>query len=217
MAGALLLALAVAALAHAPAQAQIRRCTAADGSAVFTDRDCAALGAVESRPQAEGPATARRGWRGGCARSLQALVFEVGMAIDARDGNRLARSYHWTGMGHRAGYSVIERLDAIAQRPLLDLTAVYPQPSAPMPVPTDAAPPATGTGAAATAAPGTLPAPAIANTAAANAPVAVARAMPAAPQRPIGLRLDQVLADGITPSTTTFGLRRHMDCWWLSL
>ncbi len=217
MAGALLLALAVAALPHASAQAQIRRCTAADGSAVFTDRDCAALGAVESRPQPESPAASRRGWRGGCARSLQALVFEVGAAIDARDGNRLARSYHWTGMGHRAGYSAIERLDAIAQRPLLNLTAVYPQPPVPMPIPADATPPSTETGATTGTATDSPSAPVPATAAAASAPVAVARAMPAAPQRPIGLRLDQVLADGITPSTTTFGLRRHMECWWISL
>src|SRR3989337_1734417 len=34
-------------------------------------------------------------------------------------------------------------------------------------------------------------------------------------RRPTALRIDQMLADGITPSRTIFGLRRHMDCWWI--
>lgn len=34
---------------------------------------------------------------------------------------------------------------------------------------------------------------------------------------PVALRLEQTLADGSTPSRTVFGLRRHMECWWVSL
>ena len=48
-------------------------------------------------------------------------------------------------------------------------------------------------------------------------PLMVGAAAPPAPRRPVALRIDQVLSDGVTPSTTTFGLRRHMDCWWISL
>ena len=54
--------------------------------------------------------------------------------------------------------------------------------------------------------------PSAGTTAARTAP-----APPAAQRRPVALRIDQALADGITPSTTTFGLRRHMDCWWITL
>lgn len=36
-------------------------------------------------------------------------------------------------------------------------------------------------------------------------------------RRPIGLRIEQTLSDGVTPARTTFGLRRHMGCWWISL
>jgi hypothetical protein len=33
---------------------------------------------------------------------------------------------------------------------------------------------------------------------------------------PVGLRLEQTLANGSTPSRTVFSLRRHLDCWWIS-
>ncbi|GAA4860232.1 hypothetical protein [Luteimonas vadosa] len=36
-------------------------------------------------------------------------------------------------------------------------------------------------------------------------------------RRPIGLRIEQTLSDGVTPARTTFSLRRHMGCWWISL
>lgn len=35
-------------------------------------------------------------------------------------------------------------------------------------------------------------------------------------QAPIGLRVEQTLANGSTPSRTFFALRRHMDCLWIS-
>ena len=36
-------------------------------------------------------------------------------------------------------------------------------------------------------------------------------------QRPVGLRLEQTLANGSTPSQTVFGLRRSYNCFWISL
>ena len=35
--------------------------------------------------------------------------------------------------------------------------------------------------------------------------------------RPVGLRLEQTLANGSTPSQTYFGLRRSYNCFWISL
>ena len=35
-------------------------------------------------------------------------------------------------------------------------------------------------------------------------------------QAPVGLRVEQTLANGSTPSRTHFGLRRHLDCLWIS-
>lgn len=34
-------------------------------------------------------------------------------------------------------------------------------------------------------------------------------------QTPVGLRVEQTLANGITPSRTVFGLTRHFGCWWI--
>ena len=193
LAGALLAALALAAALPPPAAAQIRRCTSPDGGTVYTDRSCESLGAVENRPRNEGagagPAALR--YRGGCSRRLQDLVFEVTAAIDAGDVNRLARSYHWVGMSTRSGYAVVERLDAITRRPLLNISALRP---------------VEAVVAAADSAP-----------LAASGGEAMLPATPPSPRRPVALRIDQALADGITPSTTTFGLRRHMDCWWITL
>lgn len=197
-------ALIIAATATAPAQAQIRRCTTPDGGTVYTDRSCAALGAVETRARADGDGTpAALRYRGGCARRLQDLVFEVTSAIDARDTNWLARSYHWAGVGHSNGYALLDRLDAIARRPLLNVTALRPARTVVVPAQqpgTTAAWSATGM------------APSLGGQ-----PLMAAAQAPPPPRRPVALRIDQVLADGVTPATTTFSLRRHMDCWWISL
>ncbi|MGY1458896.1 MULTISPECIES: hypothetical protein [unclassified Luteimonas] len=192
LAGALLSAVAIAAALPSPAAAQVRRCTTPDGGAVYTDRSCESLGAVENRPRTEGSGSAAAlRYRGGCSRRLQDLVFEVTAAIDAGDTNRLARSYHWVGMSHSNGYAVIERLDAIARRPLLNISALRP---------------------AEAVVASAEPAPLAALDGSAAMP-----ATPPSPRRPVALRIDQALADGITPSSTTFGLRRHMDCWWITL
>lgn len=189
-AGCLLAALLALQLAcPATTEAQVRRCTTADGGTLYTDQSCAKLGAVERTPRDAD--AARRPYRGGCARRLQDLVFEVTSAIDAHDTNRLAGAYHWPGMSSRGGYGVIERLDAIAQRPLVDITAL--RPAEPVVVvehrPGESRPVLDGT---------TYP------------QVRPSRA-------PVALRVDQTLKDGITPSRTTFGLRKHMDCWWITL
>ena len=188
---ALLVTLAVAVAFPALAHAEIRRCTRPDGGTVYTDRSCESLGAIEVRRPAvpDGGGLAPPRYRGGCARRRDDRVFEVGAAIDSGDTNRLARSYHWPGMSTRNGYAVIERLDAIARRPLVDVAPQYPQVVAPV----------------ATTPWGTTSAPA-------GAPPP-----PRSPSRPDSLRITQTLADGITPSTTVFGLRRHMDCWWITL
>lgn len=181
------------------ADAQIHRCTTADGGTMYTDRSCDSVGAMEAPVRADGPGVgAGSSYRGGCARSIPDLVFEVSAAIDAGDTNRLARSYHWVGMSTRSGYAVLERLDAIARRPLFDITALE---AAPEPGPGPALPPA-------------MPMPAAATTA---DPQPAALEPVRRRYRPVALRIDQALSDGVTPSSTTFGLRRHMDCWWITL
>jgi hypothetical protein len=119
-----LLLLSLLCCAALPAHAAVRRCTAADGTAVFTDRRCADIGAVERVPRAAVPAA--RLHRSTCSRSLQDLVYELTTAIDSRDVNRLAGIYQWTGMSTRAGYAVMDRLQRIVDRPLVDMVPVFP-------------------------------------------------------------------------------------------
>jgi hypothetical protein len=123
---ALLAAVALACLPSDPARAQVRRCTAADGSAIYTDRNCAELGAKPAPPVAPGTDGVRM-YRGGCARNLPDLVYQMTSAIDAQDVNRLASVYHWTGVSARGAVTLMARLEAITRRPLVDIVPVVPQ------------------------------------------------------------------------------------------
>ena len=123
------LACATAALWPAQADAQIQRCTRPDGEVVFTDRACVDVGGVaRPKPSVHSPVYGGKSWARGCSRNLRDLIFEVTAAIDSRDVNRLAAVYNWTGMSSRNGYAVLGRLDVIANRPLLDVSAVLPPP-----------------------------------------------------------------------------------------
>ena len=202
----LILLLVAASLWPREAQAQIRRCVGPDGAAVFTDRRCEDIGSADSLPRTPaGAAAAKGGYRGGCARSVQDLVFQMTGAIDAHDGNRLAAVYHWTGMSGSSGYSVLERLETIARRPLVDIVPVMSSPPAaapPAPVETLVAAEAE---AEADVEPGSELAPI------APEPDYV----PQARRLPVALRVEQTLANGSTPSHTVFGLIRHFGCWWI--
>jgi len=185
----LLLAVFALPALHAPeAAAQVRRCTAPDGGTVYTDRACDAVGAVASLPS-RGAATASRLPRISCQRTLRGLINELQYAIQQRDANHLAGLYHWTGLSHSGGYQILERLDAIAQRPLIDITAQRP-------ARTVVAQPQTG-----------------------FSGWVSARDIPTAePERPpTSLRVDQAGSSGQGSVQTVFALRRHLGCWWLSL
>ncbi len=179
--------------------------------------------------------------------SVQDLMFEMSMAFDAGDANRLAGLYHWTGMSSSNAYAAIERLDRMVGRPLVDIVPVMPAPpDPPTPPPsTDAA--ALRTGAASPSLspsprPGdagdddpyveTLarryagpPEPAKpASHAATDAgsgrigapvPTTLPPAPAPPPQRPVGIKVVQTLTDGVTPTSTVFGLTRHFGCWWI--
>lgn len=183
--------LLLALLACAPgAWAQVHKCVMPDGKALYTDQKCEALGASERPP--EPPPPGARGntapsdarlYRGGCSRTLQDLVFEITTAIDAGDPNRLSNVYHWVDTPDDVANKVMDRLDAIAHRPLLDIAPVsesVAEDTRILPTPTDV-------------------------------PRTTAR------RPPVGLRLEQTLANGTTPSRTTFGLNRRFGCWWITL
>lgn len=152
------------------AQAAVRRCELPDGQTVYTDRRCDAIGAVERRASA--PQAQFRRYRATCARSVRDLYFEVSAALESRDANRLAGVYHWPGMSTRQGYDVMQRLQRIVDRGLVDLQPVYP-------------------GGGDAYAPPTRP--------------------------PVAFRIEQVAANGSTPVRASLGIRRHLDCWWVTL
>ena len=160
---------------------QVRRCVTADGGTVVTDKPCAALGGFDRLPPAVGLSSPRRG---GCARSLDALSYEVATAIELKDANRLAASYHWVGMGGDQAYRVFDRLEAIARRPLLDI--------APVGGGTDAEP-----------------------VWREDAEGYLVPVYPK-PRPPTGLRIVQLLGRGDATTRTSFGLRRHAGCLWLT-
>jgi hypothetical protein len=159
---------ALACLGASEAAAQVRHCVTSDGGSVYTDRQCGTLGATE-QPAAHARAVAAAS-RGVCTRTVRDLIFEVGAAIDANDPNRLAGLYHWTDMSTHDAYTVVGRLDEIAQRPLLEIVPLLP-----------------GDG----------------------------QSYPSTQREPVGLRIEQTLANGITPSRTEFGLQQHYGCWWI--
>ncbi len=125
----LLALLLLAPLLIAPADAQqIRRCTAADGSVVMTDKPCAAIGAADRVPPQAGIIAGSRPYRGSCMRTIDELSFEISAAIDLNDANRLAGVYHWVGANSQSAQAVMGRLQTIVDRPLLDIGPAVSQP-----------------------------------------------------------------------------------------
>ena len=190
----------------ARAQQALNRCNGPGGNTIYTDRPCETIGASERLPRAAiaGGYGLRRG---GCARNLQDLVYEITAAIDNRDVNRLGAVYHWVGQNSASGDRILDQLQAIVDRPLVDIVplrgVVTESPSA--------APEA--------ALSGTPPVPVTSATTTLTPPAGDGAAPPPRVIRrpPVGLRLEQTLGKGSTPSRTVLGLRRHLDCWWITL
>ena len=169
--------------------AQVNRCEHADGKVVYTDRRCSDIGAIQ-RDAATNRGGSHRIYRGGCARNLQDLLFEMTTAIDSGDTNRLASLYHWPGMSSGNATRVMEHLDAVVHRPLIDLVPVTPEPpppSMPLPIHGYAAPPQP-----------------------AQAPPSVM-----VQPRPVAVRVVQTLDNRTTPSETVFRLHRYFGCLWI--
>lgn len=139
-------ALMAMALAPRSAPAQeggggIQRCEAPDGTAIYTDKACSALGATAA-PMSGGlltrlasdndrggldtgafgnrrvTAAARRSAASGCARSTTQLSMDLQGAWASGDVNRIAESYHWPEMGSDQAGSVMQRLERLAAQPL---------------------------------------------------------------------------------------------------
>lgn len=168
-----------------------QRCIGADGSTVYTDRPCADLGAIKRLPPPPPAGSTLSAFRNSCPRRLSDLVHEVSAAIDSRDVNRLASVYLWSGVSTASANSVLDRLEAIVERPLVDIVPIRPDP---LPVASDTP---DGTNGA--------------------APIAEEPPPIHYTPRPTGLRIVQTLRNSATPSNTTFGLRRSYNCFWITL
>lgn len=175
-----------------PARAQeVQRCTTLSGDTVYTDKRCEDIGAVDRLPDAAagGVATAGPLYRGGCSRTLSDLVHQISAAIDAKDVNRLAGIYQWAGVSDASAHRILNQLEAIVQRPLVDIVPIRPEPA---PILDEAG-----------------------NVVDQNTdgyyPQTTQR------QRPVGLRIVQTLKNSATPSNTTLGLRRAYNCFWITL
>ena len=137
-----LLAAAFAIPGEAPGQdgTGIQRCEAADGSAIYTDKACAAFGAT-AKPMSDelltrlahagdgsidtgvfgerrAPEIARRSAASGCARSSTQLSMDLQGAWALGDVNRIAESYHWAGLDSGQARAIMQRLERLAEQSL---------------------------------------------------------------------------------------------------
>ena len=175
----------------AKAQQQgVQRCTTMSGETVYTDKRCEDVGAMDRLPSSTTTAATGALYRGGCSRTLSDLVVQVSSAIQSQDVNRLAGVYHWTGTSDAGALRILDRLDVVAQRPLVDIVPIRP-----------------------------APAPVLdteGQVVDANQdgyyPQTTSQR-----QRPVGLRVVQTLKNSATPADTTFGLRRAYNCFWITL
>lgn len=186
---ALLLGVLIACIPFAAFAQKVQRCSTMGGDTVYTDKRCEDIGAMDRLPRAAPPAGGSSQYRSGCSRTLSDLVYQITAAIDNRDVNRLASIYQWTGVSNASANTILNRLEAIVERPLVDIVPIRPRP-----------PPIVDEH-------GVV----IDENSDGYYPQTATR------QRPIGLRLEQTLANGSTPSQTVFGLHRSYNCFWISL
>ena len=172
-----------------PAHAQVRRCNAADGTLVYTDRKCEDIGAVERRVAPTSGSLYRAYRRPTCARNVSDLGYELGSALNTGDVNQVASLYDWAGMSTSNAYRLMDRLQVIASRTLVDVQPMYAGGANEYGYDVAEFDPETG----------------------------AVISKPASRPRLIGLRVEQVLADGHTPSRVVFGLRQRLGCWWIRL
>lgn len=174
-----------------PASAQtVQRCTGMDGKAVYTDKRCEDIGAMDRLPELSAPHSARTTlYRDSCSRTLSDLVRQITTATDTRDVNRLASIYWWSGVSNASANRILGRLEAVVERPLISIDPIRPPP-----------PPVLD---------------ADGNVVDDNADGYYPQTSQA--QRPVALRLQQTLRNSATPSSTVLKLRRSYKCFWITL
>lgn len=126
------------------AQARVSRCTSADGVSLYTDGSCRAVGAQPVPMSAElmrnlirarraggtddepdvtprsGPGQSRRPRADACPRTPAQLAAALRASLGAGDINQLASLYDWTGKTGRQARPILERLEQMSGRRLID-------------------------------------------------------------------------------------------------
>ncbi len=118
-------------LANTATAQDIKRCQKSDGTVVFTDGFCEA----DQTEKTPAPLTTAPGllppFRQGiapppsCNASPDDLLYGVKSAIDMQDINQLAKHYHWPGVSSSQSKSILDRLEFLVNRPLLDIRFIY--------------------------------------------------------------------------------------------
>lgn len=170
-------------------KAQVRKCTSADGSLIYTDRQCADIGATERVSSIGIGGTTGSHFYRGCARSVPDLAYSLGIAIQTGDVNQLAGLYDFSGISTANGYRLMTRLGAIVKRPLVDVQPMYSGGYDPYSDPYSGVIEFDEDGSV------------------------IQR--PAVKPRLVGLRVEQTLGNSTTPTRTVFGLRKNLGCWWV--
>lgn len=70
--------------------------------------------------------SALRHARDACSGDAVELLFELSASLESGDVNRVAALYDWNNMGSAAGRGVMDRLEALAGRTLVDVVPIYP-------------------------------------------------------------------------------------------
>ena len=131
-----------------------------------------------------------------CPQRLSELVDEIQLAIQAGDVNRLSALYWWAGQDNDRASRLLERLEATAARPLVDIAPVYPEPATASEAATPQWREAGSDGGNEAAAPVVVTAP--------------------RPPRPYALRIEQVLTNRATPARSILYLRHQYGCFWIN-
>lgn len=134
----------------ATASTHVSRCITAEGSSTYTDGSCRAVGGKPEpmsanlmralaregalggdeafrpvpgadRPAFPGkPAQTHRLGEGSCPRTPAQLASALRNSLGDGQVNRLASLYDWGGMGNRQAQAVLDRLERMSERPLID-------------------------------------------------------------------------------------------------
>jgi hypothetical protein len=172
------------------AHAQIHRCMTPEGQAIFTDRRCADVGATEQAPPPPQQPRALGATGERVYRGCSHTLQDLVFEItSAVDANDVNRL---AGVYHWVGMSQDTSVGVMTR-----LDAIVRRPLIDI-VPVSPGPPDESV----------VPAPAGDPGDPARTPVR---------RTPVAIRLEQTLADSVSPAPTVFGLRRYLGCWWISL